>query len=325
MTSSVMALFHWIFPETPPLMQQLVGRAVLPQELVDMIVSYVDDIETLISCSETCRSWRYAAVPHFHCSLTTYPPGAIGCGTRREWPNPLPEVHKLRLLPSITRFRIMFWFNPERFGNTRNLRYFSALENLQELSIDGLELSSFMPYIKENFGHFPTLRSITLENPKASCRQLLYLIGLYPKLQDLKLLYFDPAKEDETTDSLALVPPSKPPLGGWLTLVFCRREEFVKEMIALYGKLPFRRVNISNVECAQRVLDGCVETLETLQLGRVPGLDAPYGEVFFFLMGGEGLKSTVRRTASRITFEPLTTQVSSGAQICCLQISHQPK
>jgi hypothetical protein len=301
MSNPVKALFHQIYPKTPPKKQQSdgtgtpevlytppsscalpttefeAGHQCIPRELAEMIFSYVHDTATLRSCSLTCRIWYYAAKPRFHYSLKTFRPKILISDDRLDWPNPLLKAHELHLLPFIKRFSIVFTdsngFTRRRFGNGPSLCCFSALENLQELRIDHLSLSSFMPYIKEYFGHFPILRSLTLDKPKASCRQLLYFIGLFPYLQDLKLLYFRPTKEDRTTDKSALVPPSIPPLGGWLTLVFYKGEEFVNEMIALYGKLPFRCVNLSRVECTQRVLDGCAGTLETLQLRPVTDFD----------------------------------------------------
>jgi hypothetical protein len=282
-------------PPSSCVLQPEAGHQRLAQELVEMIFSYVHDTRTLRSCSLTCRMWYHAAKPHLHYSLkaiipkphfryslkaittkshfryslkTIITPKIHLPNTDPDWPNPLLEAHELRLLPFIKRFSIVYGLNGGfthgNFGYGQSLCYFSALENLQELRMDGLQLSSFMPDIKKYFGHFPTLQSLALEKPEASCRQLLYFIGLFPYLQDLKLSCFDPIKEDKTTDTLALVPPSKPPLGGWLRIA-CLGKEFVDEMIALYGKLPFRRVDIadSSFWCAHRVFEGCVETLET--------------------------------------------------------------
>jgi hypothetical protein len=260
----------------------------LPQELVDMVFSYAD-IETLRFCSLTCRNWYYAAVCHFHYSLKMSPYKTLPPGTHQEWLNPLLKAHEIHLLPSITRFSILFYtreLTRELFGGEQNLRYFSALENLQEFRVEGLKISNFMPGIEQYFGHFPALRSLTLEQPEASYRQLLYFIGLFPKLRDLKLINFHPTTEDETAVKSTLVPPSKPPLDGWLTLAYCwGGGEFVNEIVALYGKLPFRCANLSCLKFTQRVLDECAETLETLQLYPVMAHDR-YSENFSGSLGG---------------------------------------
>jgi hypothetical protein len=297
MDNHVKVLFHRTLPTTPPTQQQSDGTSIpedghqwLPLEVVEMIVSYVHDFGTLRSCSLTCRIWYYATRPRFHYSLKAYRPKIYMSDNSQDWPKPLLKAHEFHLLPCIKRFSILITdtngFTRRRFGGGQNLYCFSALRSLQELRIDDLRLSGFMPNIKKYFGHFPTLRSLTLRQPKASCRQLLYFIGLFPDLQDLKLLIFDPAKEDKTTDKSALVPPSKPPLGGWLTLISYNGVEFVNEMIAFYGKLPFHRVNISHSdwECAQRVVNGCAKTLETWELVLATGHDL-YGEHSFGYKG----------------------------------------
>jgi hypothetical protein len=265
----------WEEPPPGPPQEPLLKRpAGLPQELVDMIISYIYDIKTLLSCSKTCRLFYIAAVPRLHYSLTTFTECA-----RSPWPKPLVKSHQLHLLPFIKRFGILVGphyldFTRKRFGGKQNPRCFSALKNLQELRIDRLKLSSFVPHIKQYFGHFaPTLRSLILDEPEASCRQILYFTGLFPNLRDLKLLLFTPTEEVEIPDGL--VPLSQPPLDGWLTLRTYKGEKLVDDMIALYGKLPFRCLNLSNVEPTQRILGECVKTLETLQLN--PQHD-PYGE-----------------------------------------------
>ena len=260
-------------PEIPP--PKLSAR--LPQELADEIISYIHDIETLLACSLTSRLWYNAAVPRLHYSLTTF----TEC-TRSQWPKPLLESHELHLLPFVKRFGILvgphyLGFTRKLFGDKHNLRCFSTLKNLRELRIDRLKLSSFMPNIKRYFGHFaPTLRSLVLDEPEASCQQILYFIGLFPNLHHLKLLLFSPSEEVEPLDRL--VPHSQPPLGGWLALRSYKGEKFVEDMVAHYGRLPFSSLYLSNVERTQRVLDECSETLETLQLD--PWHD-PYGENSF--------------------------------------------
>ena len=156
-------------------------------------------------------------------------------------------------------------FIPEYLSG-RSLRYFSALKNLRELRIDGLQLPSFVPHIEKRFGHFaPTLQTLVLNKLKASCRQILYLIGHFRELQNLGLRHLDLTKEDMTT--LALAPPYIPPLCGWLTLEYLKGEEFVETMVALYGGLRFRCVRFHYMQYPQPLLAACAKTLETLQLG----------------------------------------------------------
>ena len=250
--------------------------AKLPQELVELIISYlIYDTYTLLACSLTCYSWYIAAVPHLHHSLTTDQDSYMLSGMKYYWPAPLRESYMLGLLPFVKRFRIRreMIFSELRPSNLDGgtLRYFSALTNLQELGIDCLEVSEFMPKIQKCFGHLsPTLRSLALKEPHGSCRQISYFIGLFPNLQDLKLHYdlppFDFIEKKIIVDDPTLIPLSTPPLRGRLTLICFTKEDLVKEMIGFFGGLRFRHMDLFGVSCAKLLLDTCAETLETLRL-----------------------------------------------------------
>lgn len=258
--------------------------AKLPQEVVNGIISHcIHDKGTLLACSTTCYSWYIAAVPHLHHSLTTDDDHHYPEDRNHPWPLPLQKSHKLGLLPFVKRFRIRMGvsisdtgFAPERLSK-HNLSYFSALTNLQELGIDYLQVSSFMPTIQQCFGHFsPTLQFLALKQPKGTCREILYFIGLFPNLQDLKLHYPFPMHEEEIEDGLTPAPLSIPPLRGRLMLTCFRREDLVKNMIDLFGGLHFRHMDLFRVQCVRLLLDACTETLETLRLYPTD----PYGEEF---------------------------------------------
>ena len=245
----------------------------LPQELVEIIISYfIYDIRTLFACSMTCYSWYIAAVPHLHHSLTTDDHASIvACeGSKKyRWPGPLQHSYELGLLPLVRRFRIRLDFYPKnKFTlDDHTLRYFSALTNLQELGIDHLRVSDFMPNIQRYFGHFaPTLRFLALKEPEGSCRQILYFIGLFPNLQDLKLFYERPIEEWESAADGELVPLSVPPLHGRLTLTCFTGRRLVEDMIDLFGGLRFHYMDLFRVKCVQLLLCACAETLETLRL-----------------------------------------------------------
>ena len=248
----------------------------LPQELVDTVISYfIYDTPTLLVCSVICHSWYIATVPHLHHSLTTDEKG------KYRWPGPLRESYNLGLHPIIKRFRIRLRFSdaftPKQLDR-KTLRYFSALTNLQELGIDYLQVFSFMPTIHQCFGHFaPTLQFLALKEPRGSCRQILYFIGLFPNLQDLKLCYPLPIEEQDSSADTDLVPLSIPPLQGRLTLTCFTREKLVKDMISLFGGLHFCYMDLFRVKCVRLLLGACTETLEVLRLYPTD----PYGKGFF--------------------------------------------
>jgi hypothetical protein len=255
--------------------------AKLARELVELIVSHlIYDTPTLLACSLTCYSWYIATVSHLHHTLTT--DNGRRAVKKYLWPTPLQKSYELGLLPFVTRLRIRLdyycrvKFTPE-WLDRRTLRYFSALTNLQELGIDNLRVSKFMPTIRQCFGHFsPTLRFLALSKPKGSCRQILYFIGLFPNLQDLKLHCYPFRGTRKSTADAALVPLSIPPLRGRLMLTDFERPSLVRDMITLFGGLRFRHMDLFMVNCVRLLLDACAETLETLRLYPTD----PYGEEF---------------------------------------------
>ena len=257
----------------------------LPQDVVEIVIShFIYDIHSLLACSLTCHSWYIAAVPHLHHTLTT--DNLISPDLRNSWPRPLKRLHKLGLLPLVRQLRIRREIceslTAHPLFNQHTLRYFSMLTNLQELGIDYLNASCPGPTTKQCLGHFsPTLRLLALTQPRGTCWQILYFIGLFPNLQDLKINRLFLRDEENMADA-TLVPLSIPPLQGWLTLVDVTGKSLVKGMITLFGGLRFRHMDLFQVKCMQLVLHTCAETLETLRLYPTD----KYGEGFFEVRRG---------------------------------------
>ena len=124
-----------------------------------------------------------------------------------------------------------------------------------------------MPNILQCFGHFsPTLRFLALSEPEGSHRQILYLIGLFPNLQDFKLHYRLPKDEEESVVDGSLIPLFVPSLQGRLTLTCFAGENLVRDMITLFWGLRFSYMDVYMVKCVRLLLGACAETLETLRL-----------------------------------------------------------
>ena len=289
-----LAKIEWLLyggtQETPTAGSSPIAK--LPQDLVEMIISYfIHDTRTLLACSLTCYSWYIVTVSHLHHSLTT-DNNRDRRDDKHHWPGPLRKSYELGLLPLVRRFRIRLnvgyrnEFTPELLAG-RNLHCFSALTNLQELGIDNLQISAFLPTIQQCFGHLsPTLRFLALKDPSGSRRQILYFIGLFPNLQDFKLHYPSPTDEEEGTADAELVPLSIPPLRGRLTLTCLTSENLVKDMITFFGGLRFRYMDLFRVKCVPLLLDACAETLETLRLYPTD----VYGEDFSIMRDENELK-----------------------------------
>ena len=227
------------------------------------------DIQSLRACSLTCHLWCSFARPLLYFYLTT--DRAVFGDKPIE--TQLKDMHKLKLLPFVKQLCIRQTddFTPKQLSSFYS-RYSEAFKDLQELGIDHLRVSEFVN--KRGFKHFaPILRFLALKDPRGSSREILYFIGLFPNLQDLKI--HDPVieEEKENTANSTLVPPSIPPLRGWLILAGLTGK-LVTDLIALFGKGSFRHMDLFMVNGAQQLLDWGANTLETLRLYPTD----PYGE-----------------------------------------------
>jgi len=235
-----------------------------------MIITYLThDILSLRACSFTSRSWYIAAVPRLHRTLAAQ----TDYITNKEvlWPKPLRVASKFGFLPFVTRVVISgsmcHRFSTKKF-NKRTRREFSQLTNVQKLSITALATPSFTPRIREYFWQFSsTLRSLTLANAEGSGRHVVFFIGLFPHLEDLRLLNCLGHLQWNQEDDLTLVPSFVPSLRGGLT-VHCCRDGIVRAIIDLFGEIRFRHMDL--VGCGiQQLVYACPNTLETLKLDAI--------------------------------------------------------
>ncbi|KAF9643413.1 hypothetical protein BDM02DRAFT_3191679 [Thelephora ganbajun] len=208
-----------VSPETPTICSS--SFTFLPQEIVEMIIVHLTyDTHSLLACSLTCYSWYIIAVCHLHHTLITqycFPSIYL----KLWWPKPLREANKLGLLPLVKKFHIHIhveqFCGPGKLStkqlNWCTLRHFSTLTNVQELGVDYLDIPSFILRIQWYFGHFlPTVQSLALREPKGSHCQILYFVGLFQHLDDLKLFYYRFSFQEGPMDDLGLILLFAPPL-----------------------------------------------------------------------------------------------------------------
>ena len=166
----------------------------LPAEILEMIIAHLTyDTESLKACAATCLAWYNVAAPHLHHTLTLWQ-WHSEMGNRDL--NPLVVLYERGLLPHVKKLRFRTGFSrtalvvPDYF-DFWGLHHFSALVNLQDLTISDVILSQFASGAEKYFGHFsPTLRSIALIHPMGSTRQLAHFLGLFPKLDDVKIVRY---------------------------------------------------------------------------------------------------------------------------------------
>ena len=185
------------------------------------------------------------------------------------------EANKLGLLPLVKSFGIrgtntldLLEFSSKYLHKRSTLRSFSKLTNVRELRLDFLDIPSFMPKIRDYFGHFlPTVLSLALRIPQGSRRQIIFFIGMFHRLEDLQLLYDEAyLPDEEPADDPTPDPPSVPPLRGSLTMGCLTRVGILEDIIDLFGGIRFRRMDLFYVCGMRLLLDASVNTLETLRL-----------------------------------------------------------
>ena len=248
-----------------------------------VIVYLIYDARSLRACSLTCYSLYIAAVPHLHHTLTIdiyltmrglqeclpkY--HSSQCTNRIQHMNKqdlLPFVKKLRICGTFIDYSRMFY--PE-LASCSLLHKLSALSNVRELLIEYLDISTFTRRPQRLFRHFlPTVQSLALMRPMGTHRQIIYFIGLFQHLEDLKFSQMSPypePKQEYSVDDPTLIPHFSPPLRGQLTVPFCLEPKVLADMISLFGGLQFRSMDLDCVDGIHLLLDACAKTLETLRL-----------------------------------------------------------
>ena len=242
----------------------------LPPEIVEIIIAYlIYDMRCLRACTMICHSWYIVASPHLHRTLVI---STHTLGQSTGWQKPFRRKHSLGLLPLVKWLRVhgrnngYVGLSPTLF-NSDTLDQFSALTNVRELEVEYLDIPNFIPHIQRYFGHFlPTLTSLDLKEPRGTNRQVIYFIGQFQHLQDLKLIDVEFYRGEEPANDLTLIPPFIPPLRGRLVMSRFTKVGLLKGMIDLFRGIRFYRMRLFDVDGMRLLFDAGAETLEDLVL-----------------------------------------------------------
>ena len=237
----------------------------LPYELLEMIISnLIYDTPSLKTCAATCFAWYTVAAPYLHHTLRL-----------RRWYTrkdiiPLTVLHELGLVPLVKKVHFPsewhegHWVVPEIF-DSKSLRYFSTLSNVQELVVTGLDLPKFTSGTENYFGHFsPTLRSIALLNPIGTPWRLVNLLGLFPNLDDIKIVRYSSGYEAHNAVDVQRA-QIRGSLRGKLEMDRFWDRRLSKEIVASFEAMRFTFMDLGDVGAVQLLLDACAETLQTLR------------------------------------------------------------
>jgi len=244
----------------------------LPLELIEMIAAYSTyDKRSLRACTLTCYSWYIAVTPLLHQTLIC----PIYSPHKDSFRRPsLPFREEVFGLAPLVK---TLWFR----GNSTNRVALSLawphschillplyqFTRVNQLRIDYLDIPSFLPYILGYPTYFlPAVRSLALKEPKGTRREIIYFIGLFQHLQDLKLLYSENGHQEEPAGDLTLTPHFVPPLQGSLTMRHSTGVGLLKDMLDLFGDFRFRRMDLFKVDGTGLLLGACAKTLESVTL-----------------------------------------------------------
>ena len=204
-----------------------------------MIIAHLAyDIPTLKACAATCFCWYNVVFPHLHHTVIfrNRTPG-----TPHPLLNMLLSLYRLGLLPFVKKAQFIneppkIHFIDSTIFNSRNMRYFRALTNLQYLVIEDLDFYSFAYMgFQNHFGHFsPTLRSVALIAPQGSRRRILDFLRLFPKLDDIKICgYRHDSRDHGSFDGF--LTPIEGGLRGELYLKNFYDQGLLRDIIAAFG------------------------------------------------------------------------------------------
>ena len=256
----------------------------LPRELIDKIMHYNGDLQTLKNCSLTSRAFYSAARPLIHRRIVLGLTSTIVSA----WPESLSYedyldqadvFHARRLSAAEERGLLRYGYvqevdldlginNPENVLQFRQLR---DLDTVHTLTIDRLDLHKFLPIFERTFSQFvPALRSLSLKSTRCeNAHQLIEFICRFPHLDDLALTnpcgLGDTRFASASPGSAVPGPQQALPLRGHLGLT--GTGPLVQCLLDLPGGIRFHSIEASShIQDLGKLLVACSSTLEVLSI-----------------------------------------------------------
>jgi hypothetical protein len=252
-----------MIPE-PCLMAAVVLR--VAPKIIDAIVDQLrDDPTSLRHCSVVAKGWRKRSLKWLFeaivIQITADPwsfvqwlgeptPGIVWGGRIQhlvdiEYPGLRLATKYARELRLVQRPPFM-WIVPSLLHPI--LHRFAMFKNVTSLSLNSLSIHHFNEVdTTKIFGHFfPTVRKLSLEDPRSSARGLLWFILRFRVLDDLSIC--DPEWDDEESALLVSCSAEMPPFRG--ELEFLRLHDGSADFVNLLARVPiaFRRISIINCQ-----------------------------------------------------------------------------
>ena len=244
----------------------------LPQELVDEILTYLeDDSPSLISCSRSCKALFCSSRPLIHrtlCLSTGHQTDRdISSSSNRAQFDNLRLAERAQVLQYTTRLIIRLGddFVPENLRP--HLQYFRIIRGIISLEIYRLNTARFLPAFEECFGHIvPTLRSLILVGEESHVKGVYHFVPRFPLLRDLDLA---PLSSISISPLPRILPEivTPPSLNGTLRLTNIHLSiRLIQSLVKIPGGIHFRSIEIMDGAGTplQAIIDACSSSVESI-------------------------------------------------------------
>ena len=261
-----------------PVDEYVSGWDRLPPELVDDILGYLsDDLPTLKACSLTSkamvcsarpliRNWLFLASTQNRRSSTRSLKALLKRSKGRcDIFERLGATHRQGLLRYTQHLVIRMGCLPH---TPRPLHpyvlYLRTIKNIRTLTVEALDIPTFMPTFDEYFGTFAkSLRSLDIGHTWDSESQLLWFISNFPSLEDLSIRSRYIVRSYPGTSPPA--PRTSPPFRGHLGLSHVMGSPSFCEALAKFpGGLNFTSLELTGCEEPAAIITACRLTLKTI-------------------------------------------------------------
>ena len=247
----------------------------LPQELVDRVVDFVHDHQTLRACSLTCKALLYSTRRFIHSKLYMTPRARKFFPQERTlshmiWNRNsaplyfLSYMHKRGLLQYVQRVYIYLprTFTPENL--LPHLHHFQTLNRVHTLTIKHYDTFRWANHYRAYFVHFyPTLTSLSLWYPSGHFPSLFQFALQFPNLEYLCLCL-------KNEERIPAIHGQSPPPDQYFRLSCVYPVEQCPADLSneQQNKMTFRSVELERPSRshARQILDACADTLENLTI-----------------------------------------------------------
>lgn len=241
-----------------------------PQELCDYFIDHLhDDTNSLRSCGLVCKAWAPPA--RYHIFHTVYLPSKERL---IRW-SQIFDTSECSPSHIVKRLTLSEWFSPAVMEEHKLMDHFRSFDNVQELYLRRFDFGNFQGKpLEDYFGHFvSSLRWLEFNWAMTSNPvDLIHMVSLLLNVDDLGIMGLHAGSEG--FGEILGHPLVSPTFRGRLRLSTNTHTAggFISGLVGLPSGVNFQSLylwfeNTEDFRHADRLLEACAETLETLEIG----------------------------------------------------------